>query len=206
MQEYFCFMSRNLCGLIVCVCPFASYMVTIFWLCLKQRKREKNFPISFHNILGMNLWQNSHMLQIDVQLKQRRRICGAVDINFQKPTYIFLFLCYHKISAAGQPLACYQTVPSLTVICFLLRSGYGSWPSGSRHPVHISSILAVQVKLLPYWPASVATGYASQWHTPEAWQHSVFSDRRGFALSEKPPIKSELLFFLIRTQGSSVAD
>jgi len=207
MQEYLCFMGRYLCGLNVCVCPFASHVVTILWLCLKEQKVEKNFPISFHNILGMNWWQNGHMLQIDVELKQRRRICGAVDINFQMHTYFILSLCFHKISAAGRPFACYQSVPCLKVNCFLLRRGYGSWTSDSRHLGHRSSLLAVQVKFLPYWPASVATGYASQWPTPEAWQHSVFCDRGCFVLSEKPQIKSGLLnIFLIRTQSSSVTD
>jgi len=67
MQEYLCFMGRHLFGLGVCVCPFANYMVTTLWLCLKHQKAEHNFPISFHNILGMNWWQNGHVLKIDVE-------------------------------------------------------------------------------------------------------------------------------------------
>ena len=177
----------------VCVCPFVSHMITILWLCLKEQKVEKNFHISFHNILGMNWWQNGHVLEIDVELKQRCRICGAVDINFQKHTYAILFLCFHNITAAGRPDACYQSVTCLKVNCYLLQRWYGSLPSDSRHQGHRSSLLAFQVKFLPYWPASVATGYVSQWRIPEAWQHSLFCDRRYFALSEKPPIKSGLL-------------
>ena len=116
-----------------------------------------------------------------------------MDIDFQKQTYVILFLCFYNISAAGRPHACYHSVSCLTVNCFLFWMGYGSWPSDSRHLGHTSSLLAVQVKFPLYWPTSVATGYASQWRTQEAWQHSVFCDRLSFALSEKPPIKSGLL-------------
>jgi len=135
------------------------------------------------------------MLQIDLELNQCCRICGTVDINFQKHTYFILFQCFNKISAAGQSLASYQSVPRLTVNCFLFQNRYGSWFSDSRHPVHRSSLLAVQVKFLPYWTASVAKSYASQWRTPKAWQHSVFCDRCCFVLSEKPPIISGLMNF-----------
>jgi len=105
-----------------------------------------------------------------------------MDINYHMHTYVILFLTFRNISAAGRPRACYQSVPCLTVNCILLQRGHGSWPSDNRHPGHRSSCLPVQVKFLPYWPASVAAMHASQWRMPGGRKHSVFSDRCCFIL------------------------
>ena len=101
-------------------------MLTIFWLGLKLQKSENRLPRSFHNILSMNWGQSGHMLQIAMELKEGCPVCGTVDINYQTITYVILFVPFHKISAAGWPHAGYQSVPCLTVKCFLLQRGCGS--------------------------------------------------------------------------------
>jgi len=74
----------------------------------------------------MNWLQSGHMLQIAIELIDSCPVCGAVDINYQTNTYVILFVPFHKISAGGQPHACYQSVPCLTVKYFLLQTGHGS--------------------------------------------------------------------------------
>jgi len=130
----------------VFVCVLWPAMLTILWSSLKIQKADSSVPISFHSILGKNSWESGHMLHIAMELKERCPVCGATDINYQTHMYVILYLPFPKISAAGWPHACYQSVPCLTLNCFLLPRGHGSLPSDNIHPGHRSSIPAVQVK------------------------------------------------------------
>ena len=108
-------------------------MLTILWLSLNLQKAENWVSRFFRSILGMNLRPSDHLIQIAVELKERCRVCGAVDINcgavdinYETHTYVILFLHFHYISAAGRPQTCYQSIPCLTVNCFLLPREHGS--------------------------------------------------------------------------------